>query len=160
MVYKVSCVAGHVYVPTAGSDIERRAQAAAAGGMVQFIVEKSECEVCNWQPGIRDALDGDELREVGALPDNRKIDYRSRFKDHFQSLRLIDDGQVVFAVGIAMPGNYDFGVHKNSETIFVLDGYMIINGVKYEPGGPPCRIEAGESAVIQVRVPSSYRRTR
>lgn len=77
----------------------------------------------------------------------------------FHALRLVEDDKVVFAVGIAMPGVYDFGVHKNAEVIHVLNGYLIINGVKYQPHHAPCLIGAGESAIIKVDVPSSYRRT-
>lgn len=87
-----------------------------------------------------------------------KIEHVNRHDGNFQWIRALDDDGVsrCGSVGVALPGTYDFPPSKKGETIRVLSGWMIINGVRRTAAGHPAIIKAGEAVHIEVETPSRY----
>ena len=62
-------------------------------------------------------------------------------------------------VGVLVPGEYDFGVAKRKEMIWVISGHLTINGVKHGRGyqmPDSCTLQPGSAIHIVAEETSSY----
>lgn len=83
------------------------------------------------------------------------IKHNVYFEGNVQSLGFTEDGYDR-TVGVVVPGDYDFGVASRKETMKVITGALVINGIAYFPDDAVCVIHAGEKISISATTNSSY----
>ncbi len=92
---------------------------------------------------------------IQIVSDKSNIKEKHYFDGRVRSLEL-EEGGKKFSTGIVLPGEYDFGVAKDKETIRVTFETLNINGVDYSPSSEPCVIEPGEKIVIKATSSARY----